>query len=314
MPAVTTNFVLGRLPTPKVVTIWEGFRDWFRSATSRSTTCCTRTTRHRSTTSSPAGSIPLGTRRSPGSGRGASPTRPALRFGHRHARHRPGPHLGGARPVGRRHRSVPDLAGRVVGVGAVDCPSRGSSRSDTWPRPASTGVLHRRAVRRDGGQARRPRRRGARRGRSAPRGSGSTRPASSAPINWRSPRRAHCAGPATNPERDAPYDHCVFTVIDDAIDQSMATIFDELLFSMSFDDPEVRTLLELEGLHEWRPGRTSGFAQLERAVDLLGLYDAAGRSSIARTGHDPAGSRRARARRRRARAPRPHPGRCAGRD
>ncbi len=73
-----------------------------------------------------------------------------------------------------------------------------------------------------------------------------------------------------------PYDHCVFTVIDDAVDTTTLRAFDELLLSMSFDDPEVRMLLELEGLREWRPGRTSGFAQLERAVDLLGLYDEAG--------------------------------------
>ena len=74
----------------------------------------------------------------------------------------------------------------------------------------------------------------------------------------------------------APYDHCVFTVIDDAVDPAVRARFDELLLSMSFDDPEVRGLLELEGLREWRPGRTSGFAQLEGAVDLLGLYDPAG--------------------------------------
>ena len=45
---------------------------------------------------------------------------------------------------------------------------------------------------------------------------------------------------------------------------------------MSFDDPDVRVLLELEGLRAWRPGRTTGFEQLEAAVDLLGLYDRAG--------------------------------------
>jgi ABC-type phosphate/phosphonate transport system substrate-binding protein len=73
-----------------------------------------------------------------------------------------------------------------------------------------------------------------------------------------------------------PYDHCVFTVIDDAVDTELLGHFDDLLLSMSFDDPEVRVLLELEGLREWRPGRTSGFAQLERAVDLLGLYDKEG--------------------------------------
>jgi ABC-type phosphate/phosphonate transport system substrate-binding protein len=75
----------------------------------------------------------------------------------------------------------------------------------------------------------------------------------------------------------APYDHCVFTVIDDAVDPAARRRFDELLLSMSFDDPAVRVLLELEGLREWRVGRTTGFAQLEAAVDLLRIYDGAGR-------------------------------------
>lgn len=73
-----------------------------------------------------------------------------------------------------------------------------------------------------------------------------------------------------------PYDHCVFAVLEDAVDPAVNARFGELLLSMRFDDPEVRVLLELEGLREWRPGRTSGFAQLEAAVDLLGIYDAAG--------------------------------------
>ena len=46
---------------------------------------------------------------------------------------------------------------------------------------------------------------------------------------------------------------------------------------MSYDDPEVRGLLDLEGLREWRPGRTSGFEQLEQAVDVLHLYEPDGR-------------------------------------
>lgn len=74
-----------------------------------------------------------------------------------------------------------------------------------------------------------------------------------------------------------PYDHCVFTMLDDVVDSAARARFDELLLSMSFDDPEVRSLLELEGLRQWRPGRTSGFRQLEHAVDLLGLYDPEGR-------------------------------------
>jgi len=67
-----------------------------------------------------------------------------------------------------------------------------------------------------------------------------------------------------------PYDHCNFTVLDGAPEQPLAR-FRELLLGMSYEDPSVRRLLDLEGLKAWRPGRTSGYAQLERAVDTLGM-------------------------------------------
>lgn len=62
------------------------------------------------------------------------------------------------------------------------------------------------------------------------------------------------------------FDHCNFTTSPGA---PAATVqrFVELLLAMRWDDPEVRPLLELEGLRQWRTGRTSGYAQLERAVD-----------------------------------------------
>lgn len=62
----------------------------------------------------------------------------------------------------------------------------------------------------------------------------------------------------------APYDHCNFTVLDDG----PPTIgrFRELLLAMAYDDPALRPLLDLEGLKAWLPGRTSGYAALERAV------------------------------------------------
>ena len=50
---------------------------------------------------------------------------------------------------------------------------------------------------------------------------------------------------------------------------------------MSYADPQVRPLLDLEGLRAWREGRTSGYAQLERAVDAVGFYDADGRVTAA---------------------------------
>jgi hypothetical protein len=43
---------------------------------------------------------------------------------------------------------------------------------------------------------------------------------------------------------------------------------------MSYDDPEVRPLLDMEGLKVWQPGRTSGYALLERACDRFGTLDA----------------------------------------
>lgn len=69
------------------------------------------------------------------------------------------------------------------------------------------------------------------------------------------------------------YDHCNFTILDDA-PKARIDRFRELLLSMSYDDPEVRPLLDLEGLKAWRPGRTSGYALLERAVDRFEYLDA----------------------------------------
>jgi ABC-type phosphate/phosphonate transport system substrate-binding protein len=70
--------------------------------------------------------------------------------------------------------------------------------------------------------------------------------------------------------RTGPYDHCLFTALRGVKDAEVAR-FAELLLAMRWDDAEVRPLLELEGLREWRPGRTSGFAQLNAAVDELPL-------------------------------------------
>ena len=62
----------------------------------------------------------------------------------------------------------------------------------------------------------------------------------------------------------APYDHCNFTAL---ADTPAIARFRELLLAMSYDDPAVRPLLDLEGLTRWLPGRTSGYALLERAID-----------------------------------------------
>lgn len=81
----------------------------------------------------------------------------------------------------------------------------------------------------------------------------------------------------------APYDHCCFTVLDSTDEgpgerpgeRTSASVdrFVELLLSQSYDDPEVRPLLDLEGLKQWRPGRTTGFAQLDAACTRSGYID-----------------------------------------
>lgn len=44
-------------------------------------------------------------------------------------------------------------------------------------------------------------------------------------------------------------------------------IAQDLWIEMSYNYPAVRSLLDMEGLTRWLPGRTSGYALLERAVD-----------------------------------------------
>ena len=62
------------------------------------------------------------------------------------------------------------------------------------------------------------------------------------------------------------------TVLDDVPDVALSR-FTEALLSMSYGDPAVRGLLDLEGLKRWLPGRVEGYAQLARAVDAFGTID-----------------------------------------
>ena len=72
-----------------------------------------------------------------------------------------------------------------------------------------------------------------------------------------------------------PFDHCNMTVAEDD-PSGLVARFGELLLAMDYGDPEVRPLLDLEGLTRWCPGRVSGYPPLEQAVDVLGFYDGEG--------------------------------------
>ena len=68
------------------------------------------------------------------------------------------------------------------------------------------------------------------------------------------------------------YDHCNFTVLDGAPAVPVAR-FRELLLAMEYSDPQVRRLLDMEGLKRWRRGRTEGYALLSQAVAKFGVLE-----------------------------------------
>lgn len=70
----------------------------------------------------------------------------------------------------------------------------------------------------------------------------------------------------------AAYDHCNFTVLDTA-PEMLVQRFAALLAGMSYEDPAVRPLMDLEGLKAWRPGRTTGYGLLARAIDRFGTVE-----------------------------------------
>jgi phosphonate transport system substrate-binding protein len=76
-------------------------------------------------------------------------------------------------------------------------------------------------------------------------------------------------------ERTAAFDHCVLAAGPGA-DRAVVRRFVDLLLTMSYADDTARPLLELEGLTEWLPGRTDGYAALAKAVRRTGFYDGEG--------------------------------------
>jgi ABC-type phosphate/phosphonate transport system substrate-binding protein len=68
------------------------------------------------------------------------------------------------------------------------------------------------------------------------------------------------------------FDHCVFTAGVD-LDAGAEGRWLEALFSMRYDDPEHRQMMDLEGLKAWMPGRTTGFRALSAAVLAEGFFE-----------------------------------------
>lgn len=69
--------------------------------------------------------------------------------------------------------------------------------------------------------------------------------------------------------RTERYDHCCFCVLDDTDVEPVV----RSLLAMSWDDPAVRGLMDMEGLKAWVPGRTSGYLPLARACERFGTLE-----------------------------------------
>jgi phosphonate transport system substrate-binding protein len=79
-------------------------------------------------------------------------------------------------------------------------------------------------------------------------------PAAELEVSWRSPT----------------YYHCNFTALP-SFDSARAARWSEVLLGMSYDEPELRTVMDLEGVKRWLPGDKSGYADLTEAMREQGL-------------------------------------------
>jgi ABC-type phosphate/phosphonate transport system substrate-binding protein len=74
-------------------------------------------------------------------------------------------------------------------------------------------------------------------------------PATELEVSWRSPT----------------YYHCNFTALP-SFEEERAARWSEALLAMSYDDPALRSVMDLEGVKRWLPGDKAGYADLTEAM------------------------------------------------
>jgi phosphonate transport system substrate-binding protein len=65
------------------------------------------------------------------------------------------------------------------------------------------------------------------------------------------------------------YDHCNLTFHEspESVPRELIDRMRELFLKMSFDDPELRPFMELEYVKQWKPARTTHYANIDSALD-----------------------------------------------
>jgi phosphonate transport system substrate-binding protein len=69
--------------------------------------------------------------------------------------------------------------------------------------------------------------------------------------------------------RSPTYYHCNFTALP-AFDRARADAWSEALLAMSYDEPALRAVMDLEGVKRWLPGDKSGYVDLTKAMQEQG--------------------------------------------
>ncbi|HET9299187.1 MAG TPA: phosphate/phosphite/phosphonate ABC transporter substrate-binding protein [Candidatus Polarisedimenticolaceae bacterium] len=82
-------------------------------------------------------------------------------------------------------------------------------------------------------------------------------------------------GRVTVLDTTAPFDHCNFTASEGRLTAERAEQWTRVLLSMDYENPAHREMMDLEGLRQWLPGRTSGYGALEAAVREQGFFEPA---------------------------------------
>lgn len=68
------------------------------------------------------------------------------------------------------------------------------------------------------------------------------------------------------------FDHCNFTTLA-SFPAAEEERWKRVLFRMRYDNPDHREMMDMEGLKEWLPGRTSGYAALSEAVTRQQFFE-----------------------------------------
>jgi len=79
------------------------------------------------------------------------------------------------------------------------------------------------------------------------------------------------AGAVTAVWTSPPYSHCMFTARPD-LEPEMRERFLSALFAMSYENPAHRPILEAEGLKEWVAADVTGYTSLQQACTEQGLF------------------------------------------